>query len=246
MPEDKSAVAPAVNPEPTTPAVVAPTVNAAPATPGAPQTDAEKMVPLAALHEEREKFKGLRDEFDSFKQNMAAMQFQQPTPTQYPQPQPQANPTLADNNNQALAEMWETDPRKGMQTEMNMMLNWYDEQNIALDDQMDEASNKFTDFATYRNDIRKYLRLVKPGQRNVPGVVETAYFLAKGQKADANVQTAQEAMAAKIRAGEAVQGITGASSGTQVVSPEQLTQQQANAAAAMGLTPEQYMAGVKA
>jgi len=254
MPNETPAVVPAENTEPITVApvqeetnqVTPPVTTENQVVPPEP-TEEQKMVPLAALHEERDKYKGLRGEFDLFKQNVAAMQI---TPQMQPQTQPYQQfqqPQQQQQQQQPdaqLAELYETDPRRAMQVEMQSMLGWYDSQNAALDVQMDEVQGKFSDFGNYRSDVRKYLRNVKPEQRGTPGIVETAYYLAKGLKADDLTKTAQEQTMAKVVAGQQVQGITtGSSSGYVDQSGPKLTEDEVRVAAAMNLTPEQYLAG---
>ena len=126
---------------------------------------------------------------------------------------------------------------------MNMALRWYDGTNAALDDQEEEVSSKHEDFNNYRGEVRKYLRTLKPQQRSAPGVVEMAYYLVKGQKADDLINMSKEQLIAKIRAGESVQGMPAGTPSVAIQEPSanKPTKLQMDAAAAMGMPVDEYM-----
>jgi len=241
MPDLNPAVVPAVTPEPNaspatgTPGVSTPSPAVATTAPVVPAVT-EQMVPLAALHEARDSIKELKSEMDALR-NMQVQQAPQP---QYPQaPQPNAV-------QQQMDELWESDPKRAMQTEIMMAINWYDQTNTALDVQVSEAAKRHTDFDTYRNDTRKYLRTLPADKRAQPGVVELAYYIVKGQKTDTIVDAKTAELIEKIKRGEVVQGITGTTSAPPVsASPLKPTQEQVNAAGAMGVEIGEYMKNVR-
>jgi hypothetical protein len=223
---------------------------------GQPANDDQKMVPLGALHESREEVKTLKGELNQLRQMVSTLSgygagagYGQPNaqpnvgyqPTGYQQP----NPTVQQNA-KVMEELWETDPKRAMQAEMQMMLSWYDKVNADVEVQEEEVAGKYKDFNTYRPHVRKYLRMVRPEARNNPGVVETAYFLVKGQMADQIANQSQEELARRMAAGENAAGISaGASSGSPAPKSDAPTGDQLKAAAAMGMTIDEYMQHAK-
>lgn len=204
---------------------------------GQPAGD-QKVVPLAALHESREREKALKAELEALKT------YQPAQPQQYYSPQPM-QPQI-DDVTAKLDGMWEEDPRRAMQTEILMAFNWYDSVGADLDAQEAKAKEGHTDFDTYRPKVREYLRSLPVAERAKPGVVESAYYFVKGQNADTLLSEQEKAIISKIRAGEAVQGIAaGASTGAPAPQATQATPEQINAANAMGMKVEDYMAGIK-
>lgn len=244
--EGKPAVNSASNPQ--VPAQGTPNPAAAGTTAPAPTGDG-KTVPLSALHESREQTRAVKEEMENLKQTLAKMTFGQNSPYGSPAPatgyQPYnaapANPTVQANA-QELDRMWDENPRQAMQTEMGMMLNWYDGVNAQIDAQEEEASKKFPDYEQYRTKIRGYLRMVQPEMRNRPGTVETAYFLAKGQDTDAIKASAIDEVIKKIQAGETIQGITGTTATTQApVTTARPTNEEIKVAEAMNMSVEDYL-----
>ena len=147
---------------------------------------------------------------------------------------------------QRLSELWESDPRRAMQTELQMALRWYDQSNSQVDSQADEIAKKFADFNTYRSDVLRYLRTLPMENRNRPGVVEAAYFYVKGQKVDDLINLSKEQLIAKLRAGEKVQGLEGmVASGAPAPKANEPSADQIKAAGAMGMTIEEYMKNVR-
>lgn len=196
----------------------------------------EQNVPLKALQEEREKRQGLQAEVEFLKTQMLNIT-QQPVQQQVQAQQHQANGQLD--------QLWQTDPRKAMQAELAMAINWYDRVNAEVDLQEADAESKFKDFGEYRKDIRNFIKTLPPEQRGTKGVVEMAYFMAKGRNADVITKSREEAILAKIRAGESVQGFTGSLSQNPTPEDNTLTPQEVNAARAMGIKPEDYIKNKK-
>jgi len=231
------------NPNPPAPAKGDPTPPAS-GKPGEPNPT----VPLSALHESREQTRTIKEEVDKLKSVLANVHQQYGITPANPNPATPVygpSPTMQ-NNARALEDMWDENPRDAMRTELSMALSYYDETQSILDAQEFEAAKKYPDFETYRSQIKRYVRMVKPDQRRNPGTVDTAYFLAKGQNTDGIKQAAIDDIIRKIKAGEVVQGIEGASASPQappaVLKP---TADQINAAAVMGMPIEDYLKNVK-
>ena len=208
--------------------------------------DASKTVPITALHEERDKRQALQAQLDALKSAVGTQvqydQFGNPVTMPQQPPQPPQNPMA-----QQLAELWETDPRKAMQTEVQLAMQWYDGVHTALDSQENDALKKFPDYVNYRPEIKAYLNRLPLAQRSKPGVVDLAYYAVKGQHVDTITQKAQKDLLERIRRGEQVQGLGQA--GTQSASaqppPTQLTQEQKQAAAALGIPEGEYLKYMK-
>lgn len=209
-----------------------------PGTPAPASKEPEKTVPLAALHEEREKIRSLREEIESLK---AVVHNRPYTPEAAPQP------SRTQLNQQQMDQMWESDPRRAMQAEIGMAINWFDQASAEVDNQADAVATKYTDFNTYRSDVMRHLRVLPLESRNRPGVVEAAYFYVKGQKADNLVNLSREELISRIRAGERVQGLDGAytSSGPAPVVKGEPTQDQIRMAANMRIPIDEYMRNVR-
>ena len=225
---------------PGTPSAVAITP-AAPVTPDptknqGPDKEAELRQKTAALAEERDKTRQLKEELEILKGAVSNPGFNN-----------QAQHQPVDNGQRQLDELWESDPRRAMQTELQMALRWYDTTTTQVDSQADDVAKKYADFNTYRTDVNRYLRSLPLENRSKPGVIEAAYFYVKGQKADDLVNLSKEQLIQKIRMGEKVQGLEGTISGGRPVTPNPSapTMDQANAASAMGMTIEEYMKHVR-
>ena len=141
---------------------------------------------------------------------------------------------------QKLNELWETDPRKAVQTEMMMGFQWYDKVNSSLDLQRSSCRTKYSDFNTYENQALQYVRTLPLEQRAKDGVIELAYLVQKGQNSDSIYKQAQDDIIRKLRAGESIQGI-GATQ-PQSITPEgkQPTADEAKVAEAMGIPLAEY------
>lgn len=192
--------------------------------PGA-QTDPVKL--LAALQEERDRNKEL-----------SARLAQTPPATPPASPPPGMGGKTVQ---QELDELWETDPRRAVQTELMYGFQWYDQLNAATDSQRAALRVKYPDFSQYENQAMSYVRSLPLNQRSMPGVVEAAYFLQKGQSSDQIYKAAMDELIRKMQAGEAIQGLP---AGTPQMTPgtkQELTAQELAAAQAMGISPEDYL-----
>ena len=204
----------------------------------APLGDEQKMVDLRALQESREQIKSLRAELDMMR-----------TVPQYPQQQQQyqyqAPPQ--ENVSQQLEALWDEDPRKAMQAEVMMALNWYDASNASVDKQEEVLASKYTDFNNYRGKIRSYLRSIPVAERVKPGMVESAYYFVKGQSTDDILKQREEELLKKYHAGGMAGGLTygTTSSSTSNTDPQQATMAQKVQADKMGMSIEDYMKNIK-
>jgi len=257
-----TAVAPAQPAKPAAevkPGQPAPAAIGATPTPGAkPDESQPSMVPLAALQEERNKRQGLQAELEALRKvaggnmlfdingNPVSAQSQQgyQPPQQGYQPVQQA-PQPQEDLRKKLDEMWESDPRKAVQTEMMMAFQYYDRVNGDLDRAVDDLSSKYSDFGDYRADVLRYSRSLPMEQRSAP-VMEAAYFFIKGQRANGLIDRERQEILRKIQAGENVQGLTpGVGSPLQPENKGKLSEDQLRAASAMGMTPEDYLKNVR-
>jgi len=237
--------APDAQPLPGQPSPAAPGVSP---DPGVNEDGTSKVVPLAALHEERDRRQSLQAELDALKQIAGNnMLFDingkpvsvAPTPQGVQQPQ-------SDEFQKNLDKAWEDDPRQAVEMTIGAALQWRDDIDAKVDYQVADASTKFADFNDYHGDVRKYIRALPMNQRANPGVVDMAYFVVKGQKSGNVYSKAQADMLEKIRRGEVVSGLNpGMVSAPAVNKGVQLSQDQLNVASAMGMTPEQYKANMK-
>jgi hypothetical protein len=206
------------------------------------------MVPITALHEEREKRQSLQAEIEALKRvagqnvlfdiNGNAVSA------------PQAAPPQNDFAKQ-LDQLWETDPRKAVQAELMAALNWYDKINADIDYQEGTLAHKYTDFNDYRTEVRQYVRSLPPDQRNRPGIVELAYYAVRGQKVD-NIITKTKAdmeaeMLRKYQAGELAMGLPlgGVSTPPVVPGAVTLSPDQKNACLALGISEADYVKYMK-
>ena len=235
MPEEIKSAEPAAANTPTSPA---------PATTAPTQTpdgaNEQKMVDLRALQESRDQIKSLRAELDLVRQTQ---QYQAPPAAQ----QYGAQVPPQEDIHQQLENLWDEDPRKAMQTEVMMALNWYDASNAAVDKQEEALAGKYTDFNNYRSQIRSYLRGIPVAERTKPGMVESAYYFVKGQSTDDILKQREEELLRKYHAGGMASGISygATSASTSANDPSTATPAQRAQAAKMGQTIEDYMKHVK-
>jgi hypothetical protein len=222
---------------------------APPVTPGAEGTPAEpgvedptKTVPITALHEERDKRQSVQAQLDQIKTLLGdKVTFDSagiPTLVEAPPAQP------ADNANyQAqLDKLWEEDPRKAVQAELQMAIDWYDNVNAQVDLQEDAVRKAHPDFDTFRSDVRMYIRKLPPAQRSRQGIVEMAYMVVKGQQVDKIVEDRNKELIRKLQAGESIQGLAGTySTPATPAGPHAITEDEKKVAAAMNMTPEDYI-----
>lgn len=226
-------------------------------TPGSSTTPDGKQVPLAALQEERQKRQESQAALSDLQRQMADLQslIQQQTQTQqqnvYPQtPQPvQANPLDQVWNNE---EAWSRDPkaavRNSVQAEILAALQWYDSQSVVIAGQEAETMRKYPDYVKYKPTVDAQLRRIPMNQRTQNGVVEAAYFMAKGQSVDQILTQQQQELIEKIKRGELVQGLQPGTTGAPPVSPQgqvNLTEDQLRAAAMMNMTPQEYASAMQ-
>lgn len=231
----------------------------------ADQKGDKNQVPVAALQEERNKRQALEAKMKQM-ESLFADQItydsqgniipkqgnpNQPNVNSY---SPAAGTVYQPNGQQTwdgvrkqLDELWENDPRKAMQSEMTIAIGWYDQVATAVEDQMDNAAGKYTDFDKYRNNIRNYLRRLPMDQRSKPGIVEAAYFLQKGQSIDSIIENERKTIAERIAAGEDIQNLP---SGGSTPLPDRSGQKRYSKdevaiAQQYGLTPEEYFTGQK-
>ena len=239
------------SPESSKPEDVKPAATGAPAAGAGDKSPETTTVPIAALHEERTKRQALDTKLaqlqslfgDKFKidehGNVVPIQ-QAATPVS-----PQA-PLTQDQLLKELDKTWNEDPRKAVNMEMMMALNWYDSIHASIDTQKDAVKGKFPDFPLFENEVNQHLKKLPLDQRSKPGAVELAYLVAKGTRADTMMQSektkAVEELLKRIQAGEQIQGLNiGTFSVTPPATGSKPTQDQVRAAAAMNMSIEDYM-----
>jgi hypothetical protein len=206
--------------------------------------DTPKTVPLTALHEEREKRQAIQAQLDQIKAMMGENIVYDANGKPIPMPQQQqAQPQ--DNVREQLDRMWEEDPRKAMQAEMQMALEWYDNVNAQVDIQETEIRNKYKDFDAFRNDVKNYIRRLPPAQRAKPGIMEMAYHVVRGQNVDKILQAREAELLKKYKAGESVQGLSGTYSNPPATNGTVVTDDQKKVAEAMGMSVDDYIKWVK-
>lgn len=206
----------------------------------------EKMtqVPLAALQEEREKRQQIEAKLSQLTQLFEGQIAYDAAGNVIPRGQPAApaNPQQQEWSNvrQQLDLLWENDPRKAVQSELTLALQWYDGVNNSIEAEMDKVSEKYKDFQNFRGQVRNYLRMLPIDQRAKPGIVEAAYYLQKGQNFDSVLDRERKLMEERIKAGESVQGVGGGYSYTPASEGRRWTQDEVNVARMYGQTPEEY------
>ena len=218
--------APAPAAQPTPAAAVPAGVPAAPAVPA-------QTVPIATLLEERGKRQALEAELSALRNQ-----------TQAPQPPIQQQP----NVNQELERLWETDPRRAVQAELMMAINWYDQTNAQLDFQADQLTTKYADFNNWRTQAMRYVRGLPTQQRAQPGVLEMAYYIVRGQNVDDILKQQNDDLMRRFQSGELAASVSpqgGMSPSQPAQRGIQLTAEQMRAADAMGVPHEEYVKYVK-
>lgn len=215
---------------------------------GSPPTE-DKQVPIAALHEEREKRQHLQAELEALKKiaGQNVLFDINGNPVQAPQ---QQQPQQTDQQKQ-IEELWQSDPRRAVQAELMLAFNWYDKLNAQVDMQEAQVESKYPDFNKYRPQVRQYVRQLPPEQRARDGVVELAYFAVRGQNVETyiaqKVEEERQRLIQKFQAGEAVQGLQpGAVSAPPVPQGAvTLTEEQKKVADAMGIPEAEYVKYIK-
>jgi len=207
----------------------------------APQPDpGEKTDPallLKSLQEERDRRRAAEARETQIKNLYGdKMQFDMNgNPIAPPQQEPQTD------MQQKLNELWESDPRKAVQTEMMMGFQWYDKVNTALDVQRAQVRAKYPDFTKYENQALNYVRTLPLNQRAREGVIELAYLVQKGQDSGSIYEQAQRDLLEKMKRGESIQGFTGTQSQASQPTGKQPTDAEVKAAEAMGVPITEYV-----
>lgn len=207
-------------------------------------------VPLAALQEERTKRQELAEQVsqltDTIKQLQTAGQPQQQYDV-FGNPVGQSSPYQQQmNQQQQLAALWEQNPAAAAQYQFQMMQQAQDSVNQNLEGQYNQLRHKDPEFTRYEGQVRNYINSLSFQQRNNPQIVQGSYHYVRGmniqQERDNWLKEVQE----KLARGEQVQGFQPAGTGGtppaghQQQSQHGLTPDMQKAAAAMGLTEEEY------
>jgi len=230
-----------------TPASPAPGVQK-PGEPAATPPQGGQTVPISALLEEREKRQSLQGQIEALKKVVGqnVLFDMEGKPIGYNQPMQQPQAVQQQQYHQELEKLWETDPRKAVQTEIYTAMAWRDNQEAAVDNQENSVAQKYNDFDNYRSDVRQYIRTLPLEQRGQPGVVELAYYVIKGQKVDNLIAKTRETVEAEYRqrlaSGQGISPLPTGSSGEPPASnPNTLTDEEGRAADAMGVPREDYV-----
>jgi hypothetical protein len=185
--------------------------------------------------EERDKRQGLQSELESLRGQLSALK-QQVTGVQAPVAQPQ-------NDMKAhLDKLWETDPRQAVQAEIMMAAQWMDNVNAQVEHEAASLAGKYNDFNDYRNIAMGYVRSLPLEQRGRPGVVEMAYLVARGQNVDKIIENQRAQLAQQFQQNPAMFQVPPGAGAPQVMvgAKPALNDDQMKAAAAMGMSPEEY------
>lgn len=238
---------------PATPAAATPAVTPTPAAPVKPipgastpppvaKPEEPKQVPITALHEERTKRQDLEAEIAQLKQNVAGIQ-------QQPQQQQQQQQIDPNEVRKQIDELWDSDPKKAVQAEIMVALDWRDRVDASMDNEADGLSQKYADFGNYRTQAQQYIRSLPLEQRARPGVMELAYFIVRGQNVDTLIEQQKNDLYQKFQAGEIAGQTVSVPPGSYVPPPPTgqvvLTEDQLKVASMMNLTPEAYASAIK-
>jgi len=133
--------------------------------------------------------------------------------------------------------------------EIMYAMDWRDRIDSSLEVQADQLARKYPDFNNHRSTALGQVRGLSLNQRGSAGVLEAAYFMVRGQNVDSLLKQRETELLEKYRRGEiSAQGFAtppGAFTSAAPIEQTQLTQEQSDVAAAMGLTPEQYASAIK-
>lgn len=215
--------------------VASPQGSPAPAQPGA-------MVPLSALHEERQKRQELSAQLEQLQQTVRGMQG-----TGQPQGQPAPQEQNQGLTPEAVDKLWEEDPKQAVRTEILMAFNWYDRMGAGLEGAADSLAGRMPDFNTVRGQVMNYIRTLPLNQRT-PQAVEQAYYMMRGQNVDAIIRQREQEWQQRSGAPAQFQVPTTGTYGAGPVTPGpgiQLTNEQLAAADAMGMSREEYAKNIK-
>lgn len=209
----------------------------------APNAAAGNMVPLTALQEEREKRQALASEVEAMKAQMATLT----AGAANGNGNGNGNVNVIQNDPnldyvRQLDSLWRDDPRKAMQAELMIAINWQDQVNAEVDEQVESLSTKNKDFGVYSAEVRRHLRRLPLEQRSRPGVAEAAFYMVKGRQTDTLVKTEAERLA-KVAAAASAAGVTvfGGSSGGGSPAVGVLSEPERAAAAALGISEAEYL-----
>ena len=206
-------------------------------------TNNQQMVPITALHEERDKRQALAAEVEALRAKVDSITTAAPAGNNDESKGGVSNYNAPGPFIEQLDQLWRDDPRRAMQTELMMAVNWRDQVDSQVDDQIDAASTKYKDFNDHQSEVRKYVRKLPVEQRSKPGIIEAAYFMVKGRNADAYAKIEAERLLKKAQAGDGAQSINAGSSGggdgTQAGAT--LTNEEKTAAAALGVSEAEYL-----
>jgi hypothetical protein len=238
--------APAATPAPvvTPPAPVALKPGDPTPPPAAQKPGEATMVPLTALQEEREKRQALSVEIEQLKKIVGANVLYDIHGNPVAQPAaPRQAPMQIDPMMQEVEKLWESDPRKAVQTELIMAINWYDRVSMEMDDAEAGAASRYADFNDFRTPARKYVRSLPLQQRNQPGVWDAAYYFAKGQKVDDIIAREREALTNKFNQSGSLPGALPPGAFTPPPAPSAVTlsPDELKVCEVMGIKPEDYI-----
>lgn len=223
-------------PDPNTVGETVAVPNAAPA----PGNSAPNMVPISALHEEREKRQAMNTELEALRAQLSAASVQNT-----PQAAPVQTYEESAPNTRALEELdylWRENPRAAMQKELMLAMTWRDQVEENVSTQMANMAATHKDFNTYRDEVQKQLRRLPIEQRTKPGVIEAAFYMVRGKQAESLGKTEAEKALNKYKAGEGISGsVPGASSGGGTPNSTGLSIEEKSAAAALGISEQEYM-----
>jgi len=238
--------------QPATPAAAQPAAQPTPGAelhqPGASPSPGAKpdtgSVPITALHEERTKRQSLEREVEQLREAVTQRAYEQQNHYQPQQQAPQPNQGFTQEQ---MNQMWEDNPRQAVQVEIMQHAAWRDAIEASVSQQAAQLQSKYSDFNDYRQTAETYVRSLPLEQRANPRVMETAYFIVRGQNVDKVLEKQKETLYQQFQQGGPA-GVSMPAAGTYSAPPAQpgvqLTPEQLTAAAAMGLTPEAYAGSI--
>jgi hypothetical protein len=189
------------------------------------------------LHEERTKRQSLEAEIAQLKATQVQTQQASPAPTQ-------ASP---DAIRQEIDNLWDTDPKKAVQAEIMVAMDWRDRIDNTMDVEAQNLAAKYADFDQYRSAAQGYVRSLPLDQRSKPGIMELAYYVVRGQNVDTIMEQQKNELIQKYQSGELAASLATSPAGTVTPAPAQgiqLNEDQLKAANMMGLTPEAYASAI--
>jgi hypothetical protein len=199
------------------------------------------MVPLSALQEERERRQSLQSEIETLRAQVGRIQAPQQQQFQQQPQQPQFDQQAE------LNRLWETDPRRAVQTEIMMAAQWQDSINAQVDMEAEALATRYPDFNNFRGEAMRYVRSLPLEQRGRQGIVEMAYMLSRGQGVDRIIEQQRQQLQQQFQQNPAMFQMPAGAGGTPPPTPQApgLTDEQVRVAEAMGLSPEAYATGIR-